>query len=304
MSGTVSACITMLTNPLDCLRVRWQVLPRAQANAMTGGLVGYARLVIAQEGFVRGLWRPGLGANCLAVFNCTGIRVGVYPTVRDALLAASGSGSSQRDGPTMMAAGLLSGALSFLIATPFFGAKTRLQAEAGALDPATGILLTGARAGSRPCYPGGMPQFFARCVRDEGPSALMRGSEALVIRGSLLSMGHLAGYDAAKSWAKGRGLMREGPALHASASLAGALLATTLAAPGDRVMTEYQTALDRGVHYRSALHCARSLAATEGPAGFLRGWWPLFLRIGPTFASFGVGYEALRRVVGLDSFGN
>lgn len=302
MSGAVSASITLLTNPLDCLRVRWQLLPRAAPAP--GGLLGYARLVVAQEGLLRGLWRPGLGANLLAVFNCTGIRVGIYPTVRDTLLAATGSSGAERDGGTMAAAGLLSGALSFFVAAPFFQAKTRLQAEAGRVDAASGLLATGARAGSRPAYPRGMADFFARCARDEGPAALLRGSEALVLRGSLLSMGHLAGYDSVKRWAKAEGLMREGPALHASASLAGALLATTLAAPGDRVLTEYQTALDRGVHYRSALHCARALGAAEGPSGFLRGWWPLFLRIGPTFAGFGVGYEALRSLAGLDAFGS
>ncbi|KAG8461173.1 hypothetical protein KFE25_002362 [Diacronema lutheri] len=289
MSGAVSAGITVLTNPLDCLRVRWQVLPHARARETAGGLVGFAREIVAREGFAAGLWRPGLGANMLAVFNCTGIRIGIYPTVRDALLAATGSrGAAERDGATMAAAGLLSGALSFFVATPFFQAKTRLQAEAGA---------------PRRAYRG-MAHFFASCARNEGPAALLRGADALVLRGSLLSMGHLAGYDGAKTWAKRRGVLSEGPVLHASASLAGALLAATLASPGDRVMTEYQTAADRRVSYRSAVHCARALAQTEGALAFWRGWWPLFLRIGPTFAGFGVGYEALRALAGLDAFGS
>jgi hypothetical protein len=65
-------------------------------------------------------------------------------------------------------------------------------------------------------------------------------------------------------------------------------------------MTEYQTAPNRGIAYRSAAHCALQIARAEGPAGFARGWWPLFLRIAPTFAAFGACYEAARRLAGLD----
>ncbi|KAJ1622850.1 mitochondrial carrier domain-containing protein [Pavlovales sp. CCMP2436] len=296
MAGTVSAAITLATNPLDCLRVRWQVTQQADAGP---GLWSYARRVIAQEGFLSGLYRPGLGANMASVFVCTGIRVGIYKSVCDALLFASGS--SERDGGTMATAGLLSGALSFFVASPFFQAKTRLQAESGRIDPISGLLATGPRAGERPSYTG-MPDFFRKLVANEGSIGLLRGADALVVRGSLLSMGHLLGYDGGKQWAKSRGLMQEGPLLHASASVFAAFFSTTLASPGDRVMTEYQTAPNRGVRYSSALDCARSIMRREGMPGFFRGWLPMFLRMGPTFAAFGTGYEALRLLAGYDYF--
>jgi hypothetical protein len=296
MSGGVGATIIAVSNPLDVLRVRWQLLASSSRGI---GLVGLAREVVRTEGFMRGLYRPGLGANMLGVFTCTGIRIGIYPTVRDAMLALTAGG--ERDARTMAAAGLLSGALSFFIATPFFQAKTRLQAEAGQLDRITGLLLTGPRAGHRPAY-SGMLDFFRKCAADEGPRALLRGSDALVLRGSLLSMGHLSGYDGAKTWAKAHGVAREGLVLHVAASFVGALLGCTLAAPGDRIMTEYQTAPQRGLHYRNGVHCALEIARKEGPAGFLRGWWPLFLRIAPTFAVFSAAYEASRKLAGLDYF--
>ena len=51
-----SVCIggaVVLFNPLDCLRIRWQV---SRAN---GSLFGFARQVVREEGFRKGLWAPG-----------------------------------------------------------------------------------------------------------------------------------------------------------------------------------------------------------------------------------------------------
>jgi len=90
--------------------------------------------------------------------------------------------------------------------------------------------------------------------------------------------------------------------LHVGASIAAAFYAVTLSCPADRVMTEFQSAPNRGVQYAGVLDCAGTIARAEGPMGFLRGWWPLFLRIGPTFASFGAVYEVARKLMGMDYF--
>ena len=76
-----------LFNPLDCLRVRWQVAgPSCPARGTSGGSVarfGYS--IVQHEGLVRGLWAPGLAANVGGVAVCNGVRFAVYPLVRDAL---------------------------------------------------------------------------------------------------------------------------------------------------------------------------------------------------------------------------
>ena len=76
-----------LFNPLDCLRVRWQVAgPSCPARGTSGGSVarfGYS--IVRHEGLVRGLWAPGLAANVGGVAVCNGVRFAVYPLVRDAL---------------------------------------------------------------------------------------------------------------------------------------------------------------------------------------------------------------------------
>ena len=70
-------------NPLDCLRVRWQVAASAQGlGQANAGLVGYARAIVAKEGLAKGLWFPGVGSNALGAATGRGIGMGCYPAVR------------------------------------------------------------------------------------------------------------------------------------------------------------------------------------------------------------------------------
>jgi len=65
-AGTVSLAVAVF-NPLDCLRIRWQVAETDLRFSV------YARRLIVQEGLVRGLWRPGLVANIAGSAVCRGI---------------------------------------------------------------------------------------------------------------------------------------------------------------------------------------------------------------------------------------
>ena len=83
LAGSCAISIAVGTfNPLDTLRVRWQVTPEGS------GLVSYARQIVAREGLVKGLWTPGLGANMMSFFVCGGLRQGLYPWFRDTLVVA------------------------------------------------------------------------------------------------------------------------------------------------------------------------------------------------------------------------
>ena len=61
-SSTCIAAAVIVFNPLDCLRVRWQVEPRGGAPS----LLAFAQRTIRTEGLVKGLWQPGLMANATA----------------------------------------------------------------------------------------------------------------------------------------------------------------------------------------------------------------------------------------------
>lgn len=152
LAGSCAISLAVGTfNPLDTLRVRWQVAsPQAlaQSGAAATGLVGYAKHIVATEGLMKGLWTPGLGANMASFFVCGGFRQGLYPYFRDTLVVAIGA--EEKSPATMMLGGFGAGAIAFWTCTPFFQLKTLMQAEAGQIDAKSGRLLTGARAGELP----------------------------------------------------------------------------------------------------------------------------------------------------------
>jgi hypothetical protein len=103
LAGSCAISIAVGTfNPLDTLRVRWQVTPEGS------GLVSYARQIVAREGLVKGLWTPGLGANMMSFFVCGGFRQGLYPYFRDTLVVATGA--EEKSAATMMLGGFGAGA--------------------------------------------------------------------------------------------------------------------------------------------------------------------------------------------------
>eukprot|EP00937_MAST-01D_sp_MAST-1D-sp2_P007864 g7864.t1 len=290
-----------LFNPLDCLRVRWQTLP---AEGVRGtSLAGFGARIVAEEGLWRGLWAPGLFANSLGIGCSTGLRLGLYPTVRDAMGEAFGAGG--KTSGAMFAAGLFSGSLGYFISTPLHLVKTRQQAEVALLDAEGTLLARGPRAGHPALFarrsPGGVVTSLRAIVGEESAAGLWRGSMALAARGAFISAGQFWGYDMCKTVCKERGLLLDGPALHTAAGVAAALSAATLAAPSDMLMTRYATAhaVRPSGPYRSYVHCAVELTQQEGAGVWARGWWPMFVRMAPTFVLAMPLYEQLRRLLGL-----
>ena len=149
-----------LFNPLDTLRVRWQVA----GSGIT--LAGLTRHIMQREGLLRGLFLPGQPFNCLAVASSQGLRMGLYPTVREAI---TGGGTASSVRPDLMAvAGLTSGSLAYFVSAPLFLFKTRSQASAQL------------GAASVPALP---PTFGGYWV----------GCTPMVVRGALLTAGQMAG---------------------------------------------------------------------------------------------------------------
>ena len=283
-----SSCIgtaVMLFNPLDCLRIRWQLEPKGRHVSMWR----YAASIVRSEGLVRGLWTPGIGSNAVGGAWSRGIGMGCYPAVRDWLISARGRERGEKDGLTMFLAGLISGGVGYGMSTPAWGVKTRLQASAGRVPP---------------LYASGM-HGIVHIARNEGLAALYRGASALVLRGALMNAGNTLGYDGAKTFARSR-QWEEGPALHVVASVVAAFLSCTLSCPADLVMTRYQAAPVAGGDAaarasRGVVAFASAMLRDEGPAAFYRGWTALFVRVAPLYILYLPIYEQVRvRVFGLD----
>ena len=148
-SGIAWSWGAVCLNNLDVLRVRWQVTPNAVAQH-NGSVLSFARAVVAEEGFIRGLCLPGMAANvAFCAFNGA-VRVGSYPVIRDSL--ASSLHVDSKSPSTMGLAGFLSGAAGYGGASPLRLILVRLQGVDAGLVGADGRLLTGARKGQHPIY--------------------------------------------------------------------------------------------------------------------------------------------------------
>eukprot|EP00729_Bicosta_minor_P007726 gene7726-35436_t len=279
-----SASVGMF-NPLDTLRVRYQLVQGGVATP-TATVREYAASVIRSEGLWRGLWRPGLSANVLAVACREPVRNGCYPLVRDSVTSWNGGDKSSS---VMFASGYICGSVGYAICAPFFLAKTRLNAEAA---------LVAARQPSNK-YGGSLVGVLSTIVREEGVAALWKGSAVLVVRGGLLSAGQWLGYDGLKTAVKERDWLEDGTQLHVLASLMGGFMSATLASPADVVMTQWTTARQQGRQHATLLALIRDIYNVGGVAGFFRGWVPFFGRVAPLFAVLLPLHERLRLQMGL-----
>ena len=83
LSAGVAASVTStFYNPLDCLRVRWQV----SSTSSPQGLVTFAQQICRNEGIVSGLWLPGIAANAFGMGISAALRFGYYERVRDGFI--------------------------------------------------------------------------------------------------------------------------------------------------------------------------------------------------------------------------
>jgi hypothetical protein len=275
------AAVIALTNPLDCLKQRWQL------NRSPQKFPSFVADILRSEGVFRGLWLHGLATNCLACTISVGCRIGLYPLLRDAFspadLVAPGA---------MFASGLAGGALGYVAAAPFFFASRVAQAEAGLV--VHGKLATGARAGFAPTVTGTSGiEMIHHLFKNQGFFGLWRACHVLVARGALLSSAQLGMYDLSKRCLIRRGF-KDGTYVHVISSVAASVAMTVAIAPLDIVLTTYQAGPFVGRHFTSPLACARALVAEGGVTSLMRGWLPLWGRFLPTsFLTF-VIYEQVR----------
>ena len=282
-SATTGAITMAATNPLDCLKARWQVSPAASMWSL-------ASKIVAEEGIVRGLWSPALALNCIACTCSMGFRVGLYPVIRDSL-------PGEKTAAQMLAAGSLSGCCGYFLASPLFMVKTQIQAEAGRV--AGGLLVSGAKAGAKPSYRSGL-HGLRSVLQLSGVRGLWNGAATFTMRGATLSSTQLMGYDLTKTTFLGRGWLEDGPVLHVTASLVASLLVCTCVMPLDVTLTRFQTGkIGIGRVYASPWQCASAMLHNEGAAVFMRGWTAMFARMGPSSVATFYLYEQIRILMGL-----
>eukprot|EP00667_Euglena_gracilis_P013613 EG_transcript_14055 len=307
-ASAAMAITTLLFNPFDVIKVRLQTQNTLNpSEKLYNGFRHAASTIVRQEG-LRGLWLPGLAASTLCDVVNGGLRMGLYPTVKQLLHAAGAGAGPGAAGPEhasftlKLLAGALTGAFGSFVGTPTDIVKIRFQAESGILSP-DGVYLTGLCRGTRPMYANTL-EALKGLYATGGLPGLYKGAVPNMLRASLVTAAQVASYDHSKTLFLRHKLMEEGVSLFVVCGLISGLTATTIAAPADFIKTRVMN--DRSVGDHTALRGLACLVGTvryEGPAALFKGWFPAWLRLGPLFVISWPLMEFMRKhVFGLHYF--
>lgn len=166
------------------------------ANVYRNSLTRYTNNVIATEGVIQGLWRPGLTCNVLGMGTSAAARFGLYEVVRDGLASsaftntnvvdASSPGKKEKRYQDMLVAGLVCGLVGSCITTPFHLIKTLQQAEIASASSKNNIHANG--AGNAITVGGFLKRAFRK---GDICSRLFNGVVPFSIRGSIFTAGQM-----------------------------------------------------------------------------------------------------------------
>ena len=270
-ASTGAAITDSIFNPLELLKTRRQLIAAGES-------LPEAAATVYRAGGLWLLWTPGLQATWVRAFGVTGVRVGLYPSVRR--LVNRDEESTSFVGKA--GAGMLTGALSAMACNPIDMVRTRIYAQVAA--PTQRYASYGAALRDVITSEGGVP-------------ALWRGLGATVARQMLLSGGQLAAYDQAKETAKKVLGAREGPLLHVTCAALSGVVGQWLCMPADVLKTKVLS----GEHGTSVLACLQRTVAAEGVvAGLWRGFGPAVVRQCPVILVQMPLIEQIRRLAGLE----
>lgn len=271
---------TLTFNPLECLRVRWQVQQQPNDTLKT-----FVQRVVKTEGLIPGLWKPGLSAYMSSMSLCFGLRMVLYESLRDAIVKMR---DGKKDAPTIFFSGLVTGSICYWSVAPLYQIKNRLQGQTGLLID--GVFAEGPRQGTAPKYRSTI-HTGKLIIQEEGFTSLYTGATALLLRGACYHAGHMLGYDLTKTVFKRNGI-EDGPYLHLFAGLTSAFTACSAACPADCILNTYQNSELK--NEMGIVRFAGKMFQTRGLGFFYRGWSPFFIRVAPLHVIQMPVYEQIR----------
>lgn len=318
--GAASAAMALTSlafNPFDVVKTKIQTQNQlARGSLPSEQLYRSARhclrTLLSEQGFVQGLWRPGLTASVVRDVINGGIRMGLYPTCVKKINDASADISLQLPGlGVKILAGWLTGMVGACAGNPTDIIKIRLQAESGVIKD--GIYVTGLYRGNAPTYRSAS-HAFVEITKAEGMAGLLRGSTANIARAALVTSAQMSSYDQTKLFLGElsqdsdvrRTMFDHEPVRVTVASFVSGVVAATVAAPADlvrsRVMDDCRASRGES-RYTGSLDCVVKTVQHKGILSLWKGWVPAYMRLGPQFLVAFPLMEVLRtQVFGLPPF--
>ena len=305
LSGSLASSLTyFLFSPLEVVKTRLQLqdMP-GWKRVHSNGFIQALKDGVSKEGLLL-FWSHGLTAGILRDFLYSGMRTGMYPTVRNTIAAfrseAGKTAEAQASLPEKIVAGAATGGVGAGMANAIDVVRVRMLADGGRVDPVSGKLQSGLRAGAAPRWTSSLHCIMDTAQREGFTSGLLlRGISASMTRAAMLSAAQMATYDHAKTAAKRHGF-NESTTLHVAAALLSGFVATVACNPADVLKSRVMTASAAGgAGTSSTLAVAWRIVTKEGLQGFYHGFLPAYARIGPTILIQLPVAEALRRSFGV-----
>ena len=271
VAGGLAACIAVtVTNPIELIKIRMQLQGEMSASAAKvykNPIQGMA-VIFKNEG-IKGL-QKGLNAAYIYQIGLNGSRLGFYEPIRSSLnqlfFPDQEPHKVQSVGVNVFS-GAASGIIGAVIGSPLFLVKTRLQSYSEFI-----------KIGEQTHYTGvwnGLVTIF----KTEGVKGLFRGIDAAILRTCAGSSVQLPIYNTAKNILVKNDLMKDGPALHLTASTISGLGVAVVMNPWDVILTRIYN--QKGDLYKGPIDCLVKTVRIEGVTALYKGFAAQVFRIAP-----------------------
>ncbi|KAH8355924.1 mitochondrial 2-oxoglutarate/malate carrier protein [Drosophila serrata] len=257
---------TMVVQPLDLVKTRMQISGAGSGKKEYRNSFHCFQTVVSKEGPLA-LYQ-GIGAALLRQATYTTGRLGVYTYLNDLFRERFQRNPGITDS---MAMGTIAGACGAFIGTPAEVALVRMTSD-GRLPVAERRNYTN------------VANALTRITKEEGLTALWRGSLPTVGRAMVVNMTQLASYSQFKTYFRNGPLqMEEGIKLHFCASMLSGLLTTMTSMPLDIAKTRIQNMkmVDGKPEYSGTADVLLRVARQEGVFALWKGFTPYYCRLGP-----------------------
>ncbi|AJS45956.1 Oac1p [Saccharomyces cerevisiae YJM1341] len=271
VAGGLAACIAVtVTNPIELIKIRMQLqgeMSALAAKVYKNPIQGMA-VIFKNEG-IKGL-QKGLNAAYIYQIGLNGSRLGFYEPIRSSLnqlfFPDQEPHKVQSVGVNVFS-GAASGIIGAVIGSPLFLVKTRLQSYSEFI-----------KIGEQTHYTGvwnGLVTIF----KTEGVKGLFRGIDAAILRTGAGSSVQLPIYNTAKNILVKNDLMKDGPALHLTASTISGLGVAVVMNPWDVILTRIYN--QKGDLYKGPIDCLVKTVRIEGVTALYKGFAAQVFRIAP-----------------------
>mmetsp|Transcript_52625 Transcript_52625/g.128593 ORF Transcript_52625/g.128593 Transcript_52625/m.128593 type:complete len:309 (+) Transcript_52625:289-1215(+) len=277
MAGGSSVIAQFFTHPVETIKIRMQV---EGSTVVPGQAPKYANVfsgttyVMKHEGMT-GLYK-GMSAAALREMSYSSLRFGLYEPFKRIL---GETDASQTALWKKFASGALAGIVGSALANPTDVLKVRMQAAEG--------------------VPRSLMSHVREVIADGGLASMYRGVQTTMIRAAILNATKLGAYDEMKHMCKRNNILKEGVALHFTASMFAGVMVAATTSPVDMIRTRIMNQ-PRGVkQYNGMVDCFQKVVRAEGIMVLYKGFTPQWMRFGPfTIIQF-MAWEKMRAMYGM-----